>query len=694
MSSFLDLIFSKKGNRRSVKPATWASVVAKELNQIAAYRIAKGANKDEWKKQSRFFKKWSVKRCKAFANKMTKAFPMSTKVSRQCAQAYIEIAMMSGLFSSHVTQVSKQRKQKEITFNWNISDKIKDIIDNTDINYIRYKPMIAPPAPWSTKEPGGYYFLPFRKTIRNGSCISQPYVMAINTLQNQEWEIDPVMLDLMRTVYDNGTKLGGLPTKEMWAIDIEPYPKQGTKEEQSSWIKRKEQVWNEWAQANSERLRMETRLRFASEVRGKTFFHAWFPDFRGRLYTACELLTPQGSAVDRCLIRFAQPVKQTERGYYWLKVHVANLWDQDKINIADRVKWTDDNMEMLRRVAMDPLSNKEWSYGKAKKNKSWERLAATRELFRTDGMTQLPIQMDGSNNGLQHWAALLRLEELGKSVNLTPCQKPQDVYAEGAAEVFKKLHGNPAADELDTVLQDHYKLAVTRDVTKRPFMCYGYGITMHSVLRYTYTDGAMDWVTNPDLKKKLSKRLGKLVWDSMNSYLNQANAGKKWLIDEVSKHIKEFNEPWVYINPLGFKMVCDYPKMVLNCSRVGVWNGNHNYHKMYFEDPTDVQDPYGGASPAAPNLIHDYDSCHAVMTINTMVSKGIHGFSFIHDSFGTYGPYVDDMREITKQEFFNLHDQDLLMHVYNQFRHSNKSLPPAKGNLDIRGVLKSDYLFC
>lgn len=43
-------------------------------------------------------------------------------------------------------------------------------------------------------------------------------------------------------------------------------------------------------------------------------------------------------------------------------------------------------------------------------------------------MSHLPVHMDGSCNGLQHYAALGRDEAGGKAVNLLPSDKPQDVY--------------------------------------------------------------------------------------------------------------------------------------------------------------------------------------------------------------------------------------------------------------------------
>lgn len=43
-------------------------------------------------------------------------------------------------------------------------------------------------------------------------------------------------------------------------------------------------------------------------------------------------------------------------------------------------------------------------------------------------VSHLTVHMDGSCNGLQHYAALGRDEAGGRAVNVLPSEKPQDVY--------------------------------------------------------------------------------------------------------------------------------------------------------------------------------------------------------------------------------------------------------------------------
>jgi DNA-directed RNA polymerase len=51
--------------------------------------------------------------------------------------------------------------------------------------------------------------------------------------------------------------------------------------------------------------------------------------------------------------------------------------------------------------------------------------------------SSVPVHMDGSCNGLQHYAALARDLHGGTAVNLVPADRPQDVYT-GIADTLRK----------------------------------------------------------------------------------------------------------------------------------------------------------------------------------------------------------------------------------------------------------------
>jgi len=89
-------------------------------------------------------------------------------------------------------------------------------------------------------------------------------------------------------------------------------------------------------------------------------------------------------------------------------------------------------------------------------------------------MSSLPVHMDGSCNGLQHYAALGRDEAGGRAVNLLPADVPQDVYSGVAAIVAQRVEeeakgGVPEAQRLRGL--------VDRKLVKQTVMTSVYGVT-------------------------------------------------------------------------------------------------------------------------------------------------------------------------------------------------------------------------
>src|SRR3546814_17064020 len=50
------------------------------------------------------------------------------------------------------------------------------------------------------------------------------------------------------------------------------------------------------------------------------------------------------------------------------------------------------------------------------------------DVCSSDLVSRIPVALDGSCSGLQHFSAMLRDEEGGAAVNLLPAERPQDVY--------------------------------------------------------------------------------------------------------------------------------------------------------------------------------------------------------------------------------------------------------------------------
>ena len=47
-------------------------------------------------------------------------------------------------------------------------------------------------------------------------------------------------------------------------------------------------------------------------------------------------------------------------GLKWMKVHLANLFGNNKIPHSERIQWTDDHIEQVREAVADPLDGTRW----------------------------------------------------------------------------------------------------------------------------------------------------------------------------------------------------------------------------------------------------------------------------------------------------------------------------------------------
>ena len=171
-------------------------------------------------------------------------------------------------------------------------------------------------------------------------------------------------------------------------------------------------------------------------------------DFRGRVYPVTTALNQMGDDPIKALLLFGEARALGQFGFNWLLMHAANCHAGggiDKESFHDRAEFIRENWENVVESAKTPLKHglkAWWRQGEA----PWMLLAACRELvaaqrhFDQWGTYEtypcaLPVGVDGSCNGLQHYAALGRDEEGALDVNLTSRGRPGDVYTRVATKV-------------------------------------------------------------------------------------------------------------------------------------------------------------------------------------------------------------------------------------------------------------------
>lgn len=682
-----------------------SKLISDNVINIVSYQRAKSKFKDDWIRQSKFIKNWTPKRCRAFTKKMGMIYKYTPKQKEDFGHNMLRIALASDILVGKVVWTGRNKKSLLVSFSPDVLKELNNRHNMLETGSMVYRPMLCPPVPHKKNEDGGFLNPWIRKKMIKRyhpiGCDPRDYnskpsdlvLESINAMMNTEWSVNKKVYEVMRTMFFNDYRIANLPahTYNDFAFS-RPYPEEGTKKDQAKWMAESTEAWGEWYKEEQARSRMLVRMSLARTMMEHDFFYMPYTlDFRGRAYTVCELLSCQGIDFDRALIHFAEPIPQTERGLYWLKIHTANLFDMDKLTYDERVKWVDDNMGMIRAIAEDPYRNREWVSDAKKKNPSFQRLAACFELCREDGMTQLSVQKDGANNGVQHWAAIMRDKKLAKLTNVLPSDKPEDLYQYVADKTHDIMSSNVDNVEWYDKFLDYWDEELPRKVAKRPTMCDSYGLTFYGIQKYVKEEGHVDWVPKEERGGAIVE-LSRALQDGLKGVMEQPNKGKDYL-REVARLVNATNKPLLWETDSGFVVQHVYNQVIERISYAELFN------KQQLVFSTLSKDLDGDAQYLAisPNFIHSWDAAHMFLTIWTMFNKGITAFSFVHDSYGTYGPYIDEMDRILKEQFVYIHRENLLekfkSYVEKKYEIKLPDIPEREDDFDINEVLESQYFF-
>lgn len=411
--------------------------------------------------------------------------------------------------------------------------KNDDLSDDSNIYLSRFCPMLVPPNKWSNTFFYGAY-LQRKAPLMKAICSAQ--VAAVKQAKMKElldsldylggvgWVINPVVLHVIEAAWQDNILLGDLPIR-----DEIPHPKrddpacfrskrQIAKEEQEKVDRRNEKnrkagvddacsvvvapptnedeevdelVFDEKAfksltskvkQKNAElfslRSDFKIKLSIAKRFQDDVIYFPHNLDFRGRAYPIPPNLSHLGSDLCRALLLFSEAKPLGDVGLDWLKVHLSNLFGNNKISTEQRIEWVDSHWDDISDSALDPLNGKRWW---STAENPFQALSTCIEIHNAVGSgdpstyrCRLPVHQDGSCNGLQHYAGLGRDELGAAAVNLIGHDKPQDVYSKVLEIVLQNIedgfvHGDPNALLLHGL--------VDRKVIKQTVMTSVYGVT-------------------------------------------------------------------------------------------------------------------------------------------------------------------------------------------------------------------------
>lgn len=514
---------------------------------------------------------------------------------------------------------------------------------------------------------------------------------AINKLQKTPWKINKRVLEVQREIYDKNLSIG-MPSNEIITppafpehlkdIEKKNYTALQT-EEVSLWKERAKAAYGRENQRKGQVLSYIRSSKLALELsEWDEFYFAYNCDFRGRIYCATSGLSPQGADTAKGLLCFAKDVVLGEDGVKWLAIQGANTYGEDKCTYTERVQWITEHEEAIRRTVEDPIGYRDF-WGSA--DKPYQFLSfcfewADCSYGRNAGATsKIPIGLDGSCNGLQHFSAMLRDQVGATATNLTTNDRPADIYSEVATVVRRHLREN--SDPRATIW---LRVGIDRKCTKRPVMTLPYGATQQSARQYIMEYVVDNWIKfdlPDDRQFEMARFLTPILWQSIGEVVIAARGAMDWL----QKNTKHDFMKWV--TPLGFPVYQYYQKP----NTVEIRTQLNGGCRLWIQDYGDaVPNKVGQRNGIAPNFVHSIDSTHMVMTINEMRDECL---AMIHDDFGTHAGHTEKLFTKIRFAFLLLYvTSDPLKDWAKQVDADIETLPNI-GEYNIDEIREAEYFF-
>jgi len=541
---------------------------------------------------------------------------------------------------------------------------------------------------------------------------------ALNVLGSLPWRVNPKVLAAATATWEGmgkgGDPIADLPSHANLDLPVFPEAADGedvpAEENRSYWQRvRKAKQHN----ANLHSLRSDVAIKLGIAQRFAEHDEIFFPhnvDFRGRAYPVPPNLNHMGSDICRGLLVFAEAKPLGSSGLRWLKIHLANLYGMSKSTMDEKEAFIDANLAEVVKVHKDPLGpeGRWWLTAES----PWQALAACLEIGGAleSGDPEsyecaLPVHMDGSCNGLQHYAALGRDAQGGTQVNLTPNDRPQDVYIGVCDRVREKVTADaekalgPDATEAEAKVQQMAQFCegmVDRKTVKQTVMTSVYGVTFIGARKQIYNRledklEAAGTLTeeNEALLYGASLYLARVTMGCLEDLFPSARQIMGWLA-KCANIVAHEGHAVQWKTPLQ-----------LPCMQPYRYKGKYQVKTVLQTVLTRDQRDHMPVSKVRqtsafpPNFVHSLDSTHMMLTAVAMRDRG-KCFAAVHDSYWTHPCDIDVMNDELRNAFVDLYDRPILEDFHRATEEKyGVSLPelPDRGELDLNEVRGSTYFF-
>lgn len=606
-----------------------------------------------------------------------------------------------------------------------------------------YQAMLTPPNPWTAFDTGAYNDQRVAKTVRMVNTFNPmtkrliaatveagaPYVSALNAIQAVPLRINKTVLEALKFCHEMRLQVGKLPgPRKVVPLDAT---------ETQKWAIRKDNKKIDAKYAVVDRDLEEAKL-LAEHA---CFYEPHVLDWRGRVY-AKPNFNHQRSDYVKGLFELAEGQVLNEVGVRWLKWNVATTGAfkvdgraLDKSPFDVRVKWAEDNIERVQAIARDPIAHIDLWKDADSPFCFLAACAAFAGYLRDPAgyVCHLPVAIDGSCSGLQHFSAMMRDAEGGRHVNLLPSEYPQDVYA-AVAEITKQLvEADLTSDDADVrrMATLWHTWGIDRKVTKRNVMTYSYGSVESGFADQLFEDimDASDesrahfgvtqetWVEAMEIARYLAKH-------NMTSIKRTLHAAPQVmeLLQNMAGILARANLPVGWVTPMGFPVLNAYYKPEFRQIKTLLWNKALNapatYQPKVQTGFSKELNAYKQRSSISPNFIHSFDAAHLQLVVKNCTQVGINSFLLIHDSFAALPNHMDEFSMVVRRSMVEMYeDRDPLEDLMDGARKAlvtkaeattdeaeakklakllkelDKLMIPPQGALDLKSILESQYAF-
>ena len=435
---------------------------------------------------------------------------------------------------------------------------------------------------------------------------------------------------------------------------------------------------------------------------------------------------------------FSKGKLMTEAGLRRLKIHIACAYNEtfskdelptwlttdyksfleeeqlddisvDKLTLEDREAWTDNNIDMLLKIAKDEEIC-------SVAEKPITLLACVLELYNALNSdekyyTYLPVPVDGSNNGWQHLCAMSKDKEAGELVGVVPQEIQKDFYVQCAKNLISRL---PEWFNERQMPMKH----IRKGIAKRGSMTRAYSAGALKIAENMYLDCHVEGylekynITEEDcqlLAKHLVKSIDIVCAGPLQTMKFLQKIAEAEIASDYAKETKQKSIRWT--TPSGFPVIYEAfidnefkEKAIISCSErkikptIRKEDGTEEVTdtiriQHVGKEPTDKPKIRSFMSGISPNFVHSMDAAHMASVIMSWNND----FGAVHDSFSVHACDVDDLLKLIKDNFIRMYHHGNFFEVIERMIVTNPDnfnyAQPKLGALDIREVKDSDYFF-